>query len=179
MNRASSRVEAGTSGLFSISDFNHRVSAELEQEIQASSCVEQWDSACLWSSSLGDRPLVELYLEPAAFSGQCNGGVIPLGVVTSSSGLHSKRCPGIGTYLERTGKSLSFLKWHDPRGFHSNFNRRRASSWGATVRCGSLCRHSRRVDSRIKIRRGERAQKKWCLETWCSSQMRTVCWGTF
>ena len=128
MNRASSRVEAGTSGLFSISDFNHRVSAELEQEIQASSCVEQWDSACLWSSSLGDRPLVELYLEPAAFSGQCNGGVIPLGVVTSSSGLHSKRCPGIGTYLERTGKSLSFLKWHDPRGFHSNLNRRRASS---------------------------------------------------
>ena len=98
--RASSRVEAGTSGFLSISDFDRMVPAELEQESQASSCVEEWNSACLWSSSPGDRPLVEFYLEPAPFSGQCNGGVIPLGVVTSSSGLHSKRCPGIRTYLE-------------------------------------------------------------------------------
>ena len=69
MNGASYRVEAGTSVFLSISDFNHRVSAELEQKIQASSCVEQWNSACLLSCSCGDRPLVELYLEPAAFSG--------------------------------------------------------------------------------------------------------------
>ena len=40
MNRASSQVEAGTSGFLSISDFNCRVSADLEQESQASSCVE-------------------------------------------------------------------------------------------------------------------------------------------
>ena len=59
----------------SISDFNHRVSAELEQKIQASSCVEQWNSACLLSCSCGDRPLVELYLESAGFSRRCNGGV--------------------------------------------------------------------------------------------------------
>ena len=75
MNRASSGVEAGTSGFLSISDFNRRVSAELEQESQASSCVEEWNSACLSSRSRGDRPLVELYLEPAAFSGQCNWSV--------------------------------------------------------------------------------------------------------
>ena len=75
MNRASSRVETGTSGFLSISDFDGRVSAELEQEIQASSCVEQWNSACLPSCSRGDRPLAEFYLEPMAFSGPCNGGV--------------------------------------------------------------------------------------------------------
>ena len=39
--RASSRVEAGTSGFLTISDFDCRVSVELEQESQASSCVEE------------------------------------------------------------------------------------------------------------------------------------------
>ena len=67
--RASSPVEAGTSGFLSISDFDRRVSAELEQESQASSSVEGWNSACLSSCSWADRPLVELYLEPAGFSG--------------------------------------------------------------------------------------------------------------
>ena len=76
MNRASSRVEAGTSGFLSISDINLGVSVELEQGSQASSCADAWKSACLSSSSWGVRPLVELYLEPAAFSGGCNQGVI-------------------------------------------------------------------------------------------------------
>ena len=47
MNRASCRVEEGTSGFLSISDFDSSISAELEQESQASSCVEKWKSACL------------------------------------------------------------------------------------------------------------------------------------
>ena len=68
MNRASSRAEARTSVFLSISDFNRRVFAELEQESQALSCVEKWNSACVLSCSRGDRPLVQLYLEPAAFS---------------------------------------------------------------------------------------------------------------
>ena len=58
-----------------ISNFNRRVSAELEQENQASACVEEWNSACLSSCSRCDRPLVELYLEPEAFPGQCNWGL--------------------------------------------------------------------------------------------------------
>ena len=49
MNRASSLDEAGTSVFLSISDFNCRVSEELEQESQASSWVEEWNSACLSS----------------------------------------------------------------------------------------------------------------------------------
>ena len=73
--RASSRVEAGTSGFLSISDINLGVSVEFEQGSQASSCVEAWNSACLSSCEWGVRPLVELDLEPAAFSGGCNRGV--------------------------------------------------------------------------------------------------------
>ena len=78
MSRASSRVEAGTSGFLSISDINLGVSVEFEQGSQASSCVEAWNSACLSSCEWGVRPLVELDLEPAAFSGGCNRGVSAL-----------------------------------------------------------------------------------------------------
>ena len=43
--RASPRGEAGTSGFLSVSDSDRRVPAELGQESQASSCVEEWNSA--------------------------------------------------------------------------------------------------------------------------------------
>ena len=74
------------------------VPAELGQESQASSCVEKWNSACLSSCSWGDTPLVELCVEPPFFSGQCTGVSVPLLVVPSSTGLPSKRCPGIGFF---------------------------------------------------------------------------------
>ena len=45
--RASPRGEAGTSGFLCVSDSDHRVPAELGQESQASSCKEEWNSACL------------------------------------------------------------------------------------------------------------------------------------
>ena len=75
MKRASSRVEAGTSVFLSLSDFDQRVSAELEQERQSSSCVEEWNSAFLSCCSRGDRTLVTLYLEPTVFYGGSNWGV--------------------------------------------------------------------------------------------------------
>ena len=75
MNRASSLVEAGTSGFLSISDCDRRVSAELEQGSQASSSIEARNSSCLSSCSWGVRPLIEFYLELAAFSGRCKWGV--------------------------------------------------------------------------------------------------------
>ena len=49
MNRASSRVQAGTSGFLSISDIDLTVSVEFEQGRQASSCVEALNLACLLS----------------------------------------------------------------------------------------------------------------------------------
>ena len=57
------------------------------------------------SFSRGDRLLVELYLEPAGFSGRCTGVSVPLRVVTSSTGLHSKRCPCIG-FLSRVDREI-------------------------------------------------------------------------
>ena len=66
------------------------------QDSQASSCVEEWNSACLSSCTWDDRSRVELCVEPVGFSGQCMGVSVPLGVVHSSTGLPSKGCPGIG-----------------------------------------------------------------------------------
>ena len=60
------------------------------------SWVEAWNSACCSSCSRGDRPLVELYLEPAGFSRRWTGVSVSLRVAISSTGLHAKRCPGIG-----------------------------------------------------------------------------------
>ena len=102
---ASSRVEAVTSGFLSISNSNRRVTAELGQECQASFCVEEWNSACLSSCSRGDRPLVELYVEPAVLSRRCMGVSVPIRVVTSSTGFPSKRCPGIG-FLSRADRQI-------------------------------------------------------------------------
>ena len=65
--RASSPVEAGTSGFLSISDSNRWVPAELGQDSQASSCDEESNSTCLLSCLCGDRPHVELYLKPVGF----------------------------------------------------------------------------------------------------------------
>ena len=62
MNRASSRVEAVTSGFLSISEIDLGVYADLEQESHASSCVEARDSTCLSSCSWSVRPVVALYL---------------------------------------------------------------------------------------------------------------------
>ena len=95
----------GTPGFLSISDFDRRVSVQLEQESQASSCVEEWNSACLSSCSRGDRLLVELYLESAVFSGGSTGVSVTLRIVTSFTGLHSKRCPGIG-FLSRVDREI-------------------------------------------------------------------------
>ena len=89
----------------SISDSDHRFPAELGEESQASSCVEEWNSICISSYSLGDRPLVEQYVESAGFSGRCMGVSVPLHVVPSSIGLPSKRCPGIG-FLSRVDQEI-------------------------------------------------------------------------
>ena len=101
--RASSPGEAGTSGFLSISDSDRRVLADLGQESQASSWVEAWNSASLWRCSRGERPLVELNLEPGVFSGRCTGESLPLRFdfiqrvkfeEVSGHRVHIKRGPG-------------------------------------------------------------------------------------
>ena len=56
-----------------ISDSDRRVPADWGQESQASSWVEAWNSACLSRCPRGERPLVELDLEPGVFSERCTG----------------------------------------------------------------------------------------------------------
>src|SRR5574337_517286 len=45
----------------------------VRSESQPSSWVEAWNSACLSRCPRGERPLVELYLEPGVFSERCTG----------------------------------------------------------------------------------------------------------
>ena len=106
MNPASSRVEAGTSGFLSISDIDLGVSAELEQGSQASSCVEARNSGCLSSCSWGVRPVVELYLEPVAFSGECNRVVSAPSCCDFILGVTFEEVPAHQTYLEFMGNSV-------------------------------------------------------------------------
>ena len=54
-----------------------RGGAELGQESQASSCVEEFNSSCLSNCSLGDRPFVDLYVELAGFSNDAGGCQTP------------------------------------------------------------------------------------------------------
>src|SRR5574341_717338 len=55
------------------SDFRLRSQGpcRLGKESQASPWVEAWNSACLSRCPRGERPLVELYLEPGVFSERC------------------------------------------------------------------------------------------------------------
>ena len=56
--------------------------------------------SCIWN--------LQLFLDDTT------GVSVSLHIVTLSSGLHSKRCPGIRSFLEWKGKSVSFGMWHDP-----------------------------------------------------------------
>ena len=171
--------EAGTSGVLSISDSDYRVPAELGQESQASSWVEAWNSVCLLRCSRVDRPHVELYLEAASFSGRCKGVSVPLCFSTSSTGMRSKRCPGIG-FLSRADREIGvFRKVAPPRRPRLEFPRETR----LIVRCdgevGTPSRQSRGMDPSVEIRRGAGAQMKWCREPRCSSRVRPKCRGTF
>ena len=166
--RASSRVEAGTSGFLSISDSDGRVPEELGQESQASSCVEELNSACLSSCSRGDIPLVKLCVEPVGFSGQCTGVLVTLLLCLHPQGCLRSGVRASGSYPERTAQSGSFGMWHHPRGYVSNFLLRKASSLGAPGWAGTPSRQSRGIYPPVVIRRGESDQMKWCRELRCS-----------
>ena len=71
--------------------------------------MQEWISPCLSSCSWDGRPLVEMWVEPAGFSGRCTGMSLPLRVVPSSTGLPSKRCPGIG-FLSRADREIGVVR---------------------------------------------------------------------
>ena len=88
---------------------------------------EEGNSACLSSCSGGLRPLVQLCVEPAGFSGQCTGVSVPLRVVPSPTGLTSKRCPGIGVFSRAEGEIEALRHGAPPTWLVSNFLVRPAS----------------------------------------------------
>ena len=100
MNRASSLDEKGTKVFLSISDFDCRVSAELEQESQASSCDEVGTQLASGFVHRVTGHLSHCIWNLQVFQDDATGVSVSLRVVISSSGLHSKRCLGIGTFLE-------------------------------------------------------------------------------
>ena len=161
-----------------ISDFDSRVPADLGQESQASSCVEAWNSAVLSSFSRGDRPLVELYLEPAGFSSRCTEVSVPLCVFTSSTGLRSKG--GSGIRLSRADREIGFFQnVAPPTRLRLEFLR----ETGLILRCDGKvgCPFQTKQGNRPSCRdkRGEGDQMKWCWEPRCSSRVRPVWRGTF
>ena len=139
---------------------------------------EEGNSACLSSCSGGLRPLVELCVELAGFSGRCTGVSVPFRVVPSPTGLPAKRCLCIG-FLPRADWEIGVV-WHvaPTTWLVSNFPVRPASSGGAPGRAGTPSRQRRGIDSPVAIRRGEGAQIKWCRDPRCSPRGNPACRGT-
>ena len=71
--RASSRVEAGTSGFLSYSDVGLGECFLFETVSQVLTCVEAWNSAFLSSCQRGFRPPADLNLGPGALYGLATG----------------------------------------------------------------------------------------------------------
>ena len=110
-------MEEGTSGFLSISDFNCRVSAELEQDLRPHLVLRNGTPLATRDVHGVTGHLSSSIWNLRLFPDDATGVSVPLHVVTSSSRLHSKRYPGIGTYIEWTEKPVSFGIWHYPPGF--------------------------------------------------------------
>ena len=100
-------------------------------------------SSCLWNLRVFRR---------------CTGASVLLPVVPSSTGLPSKRCPGIGFSSSADREIGVFPHVAPPTRLHLEF----PSETGLILRCagkvGTPCRQSRGIDPPFGIRRRERAQ---------------------
>ena len=87
---------------------------------QASSCVQEWTSACLSSCSLGDRHLLSCMSNLRSFPDDARGCQCPFVLCLHPHylriGVWASR-----SFQERIGKSQSFGMWHHHRGYVSNF----------------------------------------------------------
>ena len=165
--------------ILSISDSDPRVPAELGQENQASSWVEEWNSACLLSCSGMTGHLSSCMWNLQVFPDDVRGCQCPFMMCLRAQGCLQRGVRASGSSQERTAKSRSFGMWHHPRGYVSNFLVRPASSGGALGRLGNPFRPRRGIDSPVAIRRGEGAQMKWCRDPRCSPRGNPACRGTF
>ena len=104
------------------------VSLQSSNRSQASSCVEEWNSACLSSCSRGDRSLLELLWYLRVSPDNTRGCQCPFVLCLHQKGYLKRGVRALGSYQERTGKSGSFGMCHHPRGYVSNILVRPASS---------------------------------------------------
>ena len=118
-------------------------------------------------------------VEPAGFSGRCTGVPVPLRVVPSSTGLPSKRFPGIGFFSRAYQKIGVFQHVVPPTRLRLEFPRDTGLILRFAGKVGNPCRQSRGIDPPVAIRRGEGAEMKWCWEPRWSPRVRPVCHGTF
>ena len=104
---------------------------------------------------------------------------VHLRVVTSSTGLHLKRCPGIGFLSRVYGEIGVFWNVARPMRLPLEFLCETSLLLRCDEKVGVPFRQSREIDPHVEIRRGKGAQINWCRETLCSSRVRPVCQGTF
>ena len=97
------------------------------------------------------------------------GVSVSLRVVPSSTGLHWKRCPGIG-FLSRADREIGvFRNVAPPTRLCLEFLRETSLILRCDGKVGIPFQKSRGIDPPVAISRGEGAQMKWCLEPRCSS----------
>ena len=104
-----SRVQLGNSVFLSSGDRDLGLPIKVQQESQASSGVEAWNSAFLSSCQRGVRPPVEFRQGFGLFQEDRQGRQASHPVVRGYSVFHWSRCRGIRTHLELRGNSASFF----------------------------------------------------------------------
>ena len=95
--------------------------------------------------SRGERPLVELYLEPVDFSGRCTGESLPLRVDL----IHRVEFEGVSGHrvgFTSRGDRETFGMWNHPRGH----------VWNFVVRPGLKLRCDRKVGNPFQTKQGSR-----------------------
>ena len=141
--------------------------------------MEQWHSACLSSGSQSERPLVQLYVDPAGFSRRFTGLSLPLRVVTSSTGFPSKRCPGI-RFLSIADQEIEvFLHVAPATTLRLEIPRETRLILRSTKKVGNPFQTMQGNRPSCHDQVGRRGSDEVVPETWCYPRVKLVCRGTF
>ena len=175
---ASSRVEAGTSVFLSVSEMDLGVSVDFEQGRQALACVEAWNSACLSSCKWGDRILVELCLDPLAFSVGCNWCDSAPSCCDLILGVSYESVQGHQASSRVDGEIGVFGIVPRPTRFPFEFQCETSLLFRCHRNSGFLSRQSRGIDSHFEMRRGKGAQIECARKLGVPLEWGHECQGT-
>ena len=150
-HRASSRVEAGTSGFLSSAAMDLGVPMELHQGSQATSRVETWNSASLFRCKSVIRLPVDLALRSGAFSRGASGLSYLPTYLESILAVPVEAVQGNQAYLEWMGNLGCFRIEARLPGIRSSFKVVPAFSWN-TATSGFLSRSSKGIQTHLDMR---------------------------